>query len=50
MNDRRGSRRYKAECVRTFQVDAATHSHNSLSLATVKPSFAGLVHICLEDP
>jgi hypothetical protein len=31
--------------VKTLQVDAATHLHNSLSLATVQPSSAGLMPI-----
>jgi hypothetical protein len=40
----------RSHTVRTLRVDAATHSHNSLSLATVKPSLAGLMPMCLDDP
>jgi hypothetical protein len=36
------------EVVRTLQVNAATHLHNSLSLATVRPPSAGLLRVCVD--
>jgi hypothetical protein len=38
-----------AGVVRTLQTDAATRLRYSLSLATVKPSLAGLMLICLDN-